>query len=94
MFPDIQTNFWDATLAVPTIIIVTQILKITFKLNKAWVPTLANIIGYSVSIFISHRHDLAAGIFMGFFYGAAAIGTYASIKTALRAYRTPKQEQE
>jgi hypothetical protein len=30
---------------------------------------------------LAHKHNTVGGIFMGWFYGYAAIGTYASLKT-------------
>ncbi|MEO4053347.1 hypothetical protein [Solibacillus sp. CAU 1738] len=86
-FPVIHTNFWDAIIAIPVIMIITQLLKIFFRIKPYWVPPIALIIGLIISIFISHRHNLLAGIFMGWFYGYAAIGSYASLKTAFKAYR-------
>jgi hypothetical protein len=85
-FPDIHTNFWDAVIAVPLIVIITQFFKI-FPIPRKYFPTIASALGFLISVFISHRHDLTAGLFMGGFYGAAAIGTYSSLKTALLAYR-------
>lgn len=85
-FPDIHTNFWDAVIAVPLTVILTQILKI-FPIPRKYFPTIATIIGFIISIFFSHRGDLSAGIFMGGFYGAAAVGFYSSLKTAWLAYR-------
>ncbi|MDR4886954.1 hypothetical protein RGU12_05210 [Fredinandcohnia sp. QZ13] len=86
-FPIIHTNFWDAVFAVPFVMIVTQITKKLLKIPKKYVPTLAVVIGLLVSVFYSHRHDLAAGLFMGWFYGSAAIGSYSSLKTTILAYR-------
>lgn len=86
-FPTIQTNFWDAVLAVPIVMVVTQLLKIFLKIKKPYVPTLALILGLCFSIFISHRQHLFSGIFMGWFYGYAAIGSYASLKTAILSFR-------
>ncbi|MDF1510048.1 hypothetical protein PZE06_18080 [Robertmurraya sp. DFI.2.37] len=89
-FPTIRTNFWDAVIAVPSIMVLTQIIKIVFKTPKHFVPTLALAIGLTISTFISHRHDLPAGLFMGWFYGYAAIGSYAATKTALIYFRNQK----
>ncbi|QDQ02989.1 hypothetical protein FOH38_22500 [Lysinibacillus fusiformis] len=86
-FPTIHTNFWDAVIAIPVIMILTQLLKKFFHIKPIWVPSIALIIGLLMSIFISHRHNLLAGIFMGWFYGYSAIGSYASLKTTLIAYR-------
>lgn len=86
-FPTIHTNFWDAVIAVPLIMIVTQIIKKGFKVKKKYIPLVAVTLGYLISIFISHRGSLLAGIFMGYFYGYGAIGSYASLKTSIRAYR-------
>ncbi|WP_423410278.1 hypothetical protein AABM38_10260 [Heyndrickxia sp. MSNUG] len=86
-FPIIHTNFWDAVVAVPVIILATQLLKILMHIRKPFVPALANLIGLVISIFIAHPNNLWAGIFMGFFYGNAAVGVYSSLKTQIRAYR-------
>ncbi|MGN4123465.1 hypothetical protein ACMGD3_00210 [Lysinibacillus sphaericus] len=86
-FPTIHTNFWDAVIAIPVIMILTQLLMKFFHIKPIWVPTMALIIGLIISIFISHRHNLLAGIFMGWFYGYSAIGSYASLKTTLMAYK-------
>ncbi|MFT8323117.1 MAG: hypothetical protein ABF649_19800 [Bacillus sp. (in: firmicutes)] len=85
-FPTIQTNFWDAVIAVPAVMIITQLLKIFLKIHKKYVPTTALIIGLFISVFISHRHYLVAGLFMGWFYGYAAIGSYASLKTTILSF--------
>ncbi|MCC3355685.1 hypothetical protein [Bacillus sp. REN16] len=90
-FPTIHTNFWDAVLAVPLVMVITQIVKVIFKIPKKYIPTLAVIFGLLISVFYSHRHDLAAGLFMGWFYGSAAIGSYASLKTTILAYRKTRE---
>lgn len=90
-FPIIHTNFWDAVIAVPIVIILTQVLKITLSIPKPAVPTVANAVGLILSIFFAHPHNLVAGIFMGFFYGNAAVGGYASLKTSLIAFRKKRQ---
>lgn len=86
-FPVIHTNIWDAFWAVPVILVVIVSLKFIFKLPSSWLSTVATIIGLALSIFISHRGNLAAGIFMGFFYSGAAIGVIYSLKTSFLAYR-------
>ena len=89
-FPTIHTNFWDAVIAVPIVMIVTQLIKVFLKIKKKYIPTIALILGLMISIFISHRHHFVAGLFMGWFYGYAAIGSYASLKTTMLAFRNPK----
>lgn len=86
-FPTIHTNFWDAVIAIPLIIIITQLIKVIFKIPKKFVPLTALLLGLGISIFISHRHDLIAGIFMGYFYSYGAIGSYASLKTSIITFR-------
>ncbi|MGG3562130.1 hypothetical protein ABES03_11060 [Neobacillus rhizosphaerae] len=86
-FPTIHTNFWDAVIAVPLVMLLTQLIKIFLKLPRKFIPTVAQLLGLGISIFISHRHHLFAGVFMGWFYGSAAIGAYASLKTTLMAFR-------
>lgn len=86
-FPIIHTNFWDAIIAIPVIIIITQIIKILFRVQPKYVPLVALILGLLISVFISHRNHLIAGLFMGWFYGYAAIGSYSALKVSLRAYR-------
>ncbi|WP_240338353.1 hypothetical protein [Peribacillus alkalitolerans] len=93
-FPTIHTNFWDAVIAVPVVIILTQIIKMIFKIRKLYVPTIALIIGLIISVFISHRHHIIEGLFMGWFYGYAAIGSYASLKTTLQYYRNRKERNK
>ncbi|GGD08492.1 hypothetical protein [Pontibacillus salipaludis] len=90
-FPVIHTNFWDAVIAVPLVIILTQLLKKTLPIPKAAVPTVANIVGLVISIFFAHPNNIVAGFFMGFFYGNAAVGGYASLKTSLIAFRKKRQ---
>nr|WP_240793387.1 hypothetical protein [Psychrobacillus vulpis] len=67
--------------------IVTEIVKKLLPIRPQYVPMIATAIGLIISIFISHPDNLSAGIFMGFFYSGAAIGSYASLKTSFRAYR-------
>ncbi|WP_338471677.1 phage holin family protein [Niallia sp. XMNu-256] len=86
-FPTIHTNFWDAVIAVPLVMVLTQMIKKILRVQKKYIPFIAVIIGYIISIFISHRGSLLAGIFMGYFYGYAAIGSYASLKTSILAFK-------
>ena len=86
-FPTIHTNFWDAVIAVPAVMISTQIVKKLFKIPKKYVPLMALVFGLLISIFISHKGNLLAGFFMGYFYGYAAIGSYASLKTTIMSFR-------
>ncbi|TQR17294.1 hypothetical protein [Psychrobacillus soli] len=86
-FPIIQTNIWDSLWAAPIIIVLTEILKVMLPIRSQYISTIATAIGLIISIFISHPHDLSAGISMGFFYSGAAIGSYSSIKTSLTSYR-------
>ncbi|MEH7383741.1 hypothetical protein V7138_25020 [Bacillus sp. JJ1533] len=89
-FPTIQTNFWDAVIAIPVVMTFTQLIKVFMRIPKKFIPTVALVLGLIISIFISHRNNLASGIFMGWFYGYAAIGNYAALKTAINVYRTSK----
>ncbi|MFD2443910.1 hypothetical protein ACFSO7_07915 [Bacillus sp. CGMCC 1.16607] len=86
-FPIIHTNFWDAIIAVPIVIIITQLIKLFLPISRSFIPTIANLIGLIISIIFAHPHNLWAGIFMGFFYGNAAVGVYSSLKTSILAYR-------
>lgn len=88
-FPDIQTNFWDAIIAVPLTVILTQCFKL-FPIPHKYFPTIATVIGFIISIFFSHRGDLSAGLFMGGFYGSAAVGLYSSLKMGLLTYKKRK----
>jgi hypothetical protein len=90
-FPIIHTNFWDAVIAVPVVLIITQIIKMIFPIPRVFVPTLASIVGLIISIFFAHRGNLYSGIFMGFFYGNAAVGTYSSIKLSIITYKNRKE---
>jgi hypothetical protein len=89
-FPTIHTNFWDAVISVPAVLIITQIIKMILPIPRVWIPTVASIIGLIISIFFAHRGNIAAGIFMGFFYGNAAVGTFSAIKTSWIAYKNRK----
>ena len=91
-FPTIHTNFWDAVIAIPIIILLTQLIKVFIRPPAFLVPNVAVILGLFISIFISHKGHLVTGIFMGFFYGYASIGNYASLKTSWLAYRGVKEE--
>ena len=86
-FPSIHTNIWDAVFSVPVVLILTQIIKLFIRPPKTLVPFIALIIGLLISIFISHKNHLVAGLFMGWFYGYAAIGSYASLKTSIISFR-------
>jgi hypothetical protein len=92
-FPTIHTNFWDAVIAVPSVMVITQMIKMLLKVPKKFIPTIAIIVGLIFSIFISHRESFIAGIFMGWFYGYGAIGSYASLKTTLIAFRNSKRSK-
>lgn len=92
-FPVVHTNFWDAIIAVPLIIVLTQLFKI-FPIPRQYFPTIASILGFSISIFISHRHNLWAGFFMGGFYSAAAIGTYSSLKISWIAFKNKRNRKQ
>ncbi|WP_433958753.1 hypothetical protein [Cytobacillus horneckiae] len=87
-FPIIHTNFWDAVIAVPLVVILTQLCKIFFQIPKHFISVIANIFGLIISIFFAHSGHIWAGIFMGFFYGNAAVGLYSSLKTQLQKYRS------
>lgn len=93
-FPLIHTNFWDAVIAVPVVMLITQLIKKICHIKSFWVPSIALVVGLLISIFISHRHNLLAGLFMGWFYGYAAIGGYASLKTSYIAYKQKKQKKQ
>ena len=86
-FPIIHTNIWDAFWAIPVILVAIVLIKFVFKLPSSWMSTVATIIGLLLSVFISHRGNLAAGIFTGVFYGGAAIGVIYSMKNSFLAYR-------
>ncbi|WP_203247437.1 hypothetical protein [Sporosarcina beigongshangi] len=86
-FPVIHTNIWDAFWAIPAILLIILLLRVLFKLPESWFSTVATFIGLILSIFISHPGNLPAGIFMGFFYGAAASGTIYSMKVWYKSYR-------
>ncbi|WP_255452360.1 hypothetical protein [Sporosarcina sp. ANT_H38] len=86
-FPLIHTNIWDAFWAIPVILLGVLLLKYFFKLPERWFSTASTVIGLILSIFISHPGNLAAGIFMGFFYGGAASGTIYSMKVWYKGYR-------
>ena len=91
-FPLIHTNIWDGIIAVPTIVVITQCFKL-FPIPRKYFPTIASLLGFAISIFISHRGNIWAGIFMGAFYGAAAVGTYSSLKTTWLAFKRKRMKK-
>ncbi len=86
-FPTIHTNFWDAIFAVPVVLIITQLIKVLLPIPRTLIPTVASVIGLIISIFFAHKGDLGAGIFMGFFYGNAAVGVFSSLKISWIAFK-------
>lgn len=88
------SNFWDAIVAVPIVMIITQLIKKMCHIKPFWVPTIALVVGLFISIFISHRHNLLAGLFMGWFYGYAAMGSYASLKTSYLTHKQKKRRKQ
>lgn len=94
LFPTIHTNFWDAVIAVPFVMIVTQLIKKYLHIKPIWVPSVALLIGLILSIFIAHRGSFPAGVFMGWFYGYAAIGSFSSLKTSLNAYKQKREKRK
>lgn len=93
-FPVIQTNFWDAVIAVPVVLIITEIIKLILPIPRPFIPTVATIIGLITSIFFAHRGNLGAGIFMGYFYGNAAVGVFSSLKISYIAYKRRKNRNK
>jgi len=91
-FPVIHTNIWDGVFAVPAIVLITQCFKI-FPIPRKYFPTIASILGFGISIFISHRGHIWAGFFMGGFYSAAAVGTYASLKTTWLTFKRKRMKK-
>lgn len=92
-FPIIHTNFWDAIIAVPVVIILTQLIKVFLPIQPKYVPAIALALGLIISIFISHKHNFLAGVFMGLFYGYAAIGNYASLKTTIKSFKNKAKKE-
>ncbi|MGG0643870.1 hypothetical protein ABE021_08005 [Sporosarcina gallistercoris] len=86
-FPTIHTNVWDALWAVPATLAVVLIAKWVFHVRPAWLSTVSTIIALILSIFISHPHNISAGIFMGIFYSGAAMGLLYSLQQSYHAYR-------
>jgi len=88
-FPTIHTNFWDGTLAVPAVLLLTQCFRV-FPIPRQYMRTIASVLGFLISIFISHKGNLWARVFMGAFYGAATVDTYSSLKTVWLTYKRRK----
>ncbi len=92
-FPIIYTNFWDAVVAVPAVLIITQLIKVVLPIPKYLIPTVATIVGLIISVFFAHRGNISAGIFMGFFYGNAAVGAFSSLKMSYITYKNRKNRK-
>lgn len=86
-FPIIHTNIWDAVWAIPVLLVIVLVAHWVFKVPESWLSIVATVFALVLSIFISHRGNLSAGIFMGFFYSGAAIGTVYSLKQSYLALR-------
>ncbi|WOV87741.1 hypothetical protein QWT69_01065 [Sporosarcina oncorhynchi] len=86
-FPIIHTNIWDAVWAIPVLLVIVLVAHWVFKVPESWLSTVATVFALVLSIFISHRGNLSAGIFMGFFYSGATIGTVYSLKQSYLALR-------
>ncbi|RST75569.1 hypothetical protein D4T97_007625 [Siminovitchia acidinfaciens] len=93
-FPIIHTNFWDAIIAVPAVLIVTEIIKLLLPIPRFLIPTVATIFGLVFALFIAHKFNFWGAIFMGLFYGNAAVGVYASLKTSWQTYRSSGNNQK
>lgn len=92
-FPIIHTNFWDAVVAVPAVLIITQLIKVILPVPKYLIPTVATVVGLIISVFFAHRGNISAGIFMGFFYGNAAVGAFSSLKISYITYKNRKNRK-
>ncbi|WP_078391142.1 hypothetical protein [Shouchella patagoniensis] len=86
-YPTIHTNIWGGLIAIPTVVLFTQLTKTILHLKPSYVLTVPTLFGLAISIFISHPHNLSSGIFMGFLYGGAAVGMHASLTTTWWAFR-------
>lgn len=93
-FPIIHTNFWDAVIAVPAVLIVTQLIKLLLPIPRFYIPTVATILGLFFAFFIAHRFNFWGAVFMGLFYGNAAVGLYAAMKTAIITFRTSRKKSD
>ncbi|MFD1707292.1 hypothetical protein ACFSCZ_11175 [Siminovitchia sediminis] len=91
-FPVIHTNFWDSLIAVPAVLAATQMIKFFLPIPRVLIPTVANILGLLFALCIAHRFHFWGAIFMGLFYGNAAVGVYASLKTSWEAFRNKKRQ--
>lgn len=47
-FPTIHTNFWDAVIAVPVVLILTQLIKMLIKPSKSFWSALDGIVKTSL----------------------------------------------
>ena len=92
LFPVIHTNFWDAVIAVPAVLLITQLIKVFMHVQPKYVPAIALAIGLIISIFISHRHNLIAGIFMGFLW-LRSYWKFRCIKTTINNYKSKKLKE-
>ena len=92
-FPHNPNKFLGCCNSIPVIIIITQFIKVFFHIPRKYVPLTAQVLGLLISVFISHRHNFIAGLFMGWFYGYAAIGNYAALKTAFIAFKNKHQKK-
>ena len=74
--------------------ILSYLIKKRLHIKPIWVPTIALLIGLVLSIFIAHRKNFIAGVFMGWFYGYAAIGSFSALKTSINVFKQKRKKKK
>ncbi|RYL95710.1 hypothetical protein EWI07_00600 [Sporolactobacillus sp. THM7-4] len=87
----IETTAFHVVLAVLSVLILTQAVKLIFRISAGLIPFTALTFGLCFSALIEGRTGIAEGLLNGILYGLAGIGTYAMIKTLIRWYRHRKE---
>ncbi|WKB35978.1 hypothetical protein QS257_01200 [Terrilactibacillus sp. S3-3] len=72
--------FQDTLIIIPVVLAVAQVVKCLFPIPKPFVPAAELKIDLLFSIFFNRRHDIIAGLIMGYLYGYAAIGVMHRLK--------------
>ncbi|RYL99233.1 hypothetical protein EWH99_12870 [Sporolactobacillus sp. THM7-7] len=83
----VEPTVFYSIAAVPTVLLLTQAAKQTFRFHRTLVPLTALTFGLGYSAFIERRGDMVEGVIMGCLYGLAGIGLYALLRTLFRFYR-------
>lgn len=80
-----------ATATVPIVVALTQMIKMTGKINDKYMPFIAILMGVLVSFLFAHEtRDWSANLLAGILFGLAGSGLYSGLKASSVALRQEK----